>query len=121
MAEDLFKDLGEGCVMLADRTYDGNAMCVTLAARGARACIKPMSSRKPILPKRWVSDPVKLAATHVPENVAFATKPASALAGKPMVAGKAEEIANALAPDVWLRLSVREGTKGAQLHDCALL
>ena len=33
MAEDLFKDLGEGCVMLADRTYDGNAMCATLAAR----------------------------------------------------------------------------------------
>ena len=33
MTDDLFKDLGEGCVMLADRTYDGNAMCATLAAR----------------------------------------------------------------------------------------
>lgn len=107
MAEDLFKDLAEGCVMLADRTCDGSAMRATLAARGAWACIKPMSNRKPILPKRWVGDPVKLAATHVPENVAFATEPASAL--------------NALAPDVWLRLSVREGTKGAQIHDCALL
>lgn len=40
-------------------------------------------------------------------------------AGKPMVAGKAEEIAHALAPDVWQRLSAGEGTKGARLHDWA--
>lgn len=33
MAEDLFKDLAEGCVMLADRTCDGSAMRATLAAR----------------------------------------------------------------------------------------
>ncbi|MDR7157113.1 SRSO17 transposase [Sphingobium xenophagum] len=43
--------------------------------------------------------------------------------GKPMVAGQAEEIAHALAPDAWQRLSAGEGTKGARLYDwayCAL-
>jgi SRSO17 transposase len=40
-------------------------------------------------------------------------------AGKPVVAGKAEEIAKGLDPDVWKRLSAGEGTKGARLHDWA--
>ena len=39
--------------------------------------------------------------------------------GKPMVADKAEEIAHALAPEAWQRLSAGEGTKGARLHDWA--
>nr|WP_087575847.1 IS701 family transposase [Sphingomonas sp. CDS-1] len=122
------------------------------------------------LPKSWTGDPAKLGATHVPEAVGFATKPALAVemirralaadvpfswvaadavygvgdvegalrrackgyvlgvksdhyfgswAGKPLVAGKAEEIAHALAPDAWQRLSAGEGTKGARLHDWA--
>lgn len=40
-------------------------------------------------------------------------------AGKPLVAGKAEEIARDLEPDRWQRLSAGEGTKGARLHDWA--
>ena len=40
-------------------------------------------------------------------------------AGKPPVAGKAEEIAQDLAPGAWKRLSAGEGTKGARLHDWA--
>lgn len=31
------------------------------------------------LPKSWTNDPAKVAATHVPETVAFATKPALAV------------------------------------------
>ena len=38
---------------------------------------------------------------------------------KPPVAGKAEEIARDLEPEVWQRLSAGEGTKGARLHDWA--
>lgn len=122
------------------------------------------------LPKSWTGDPARLAATHVPETIVFATKPALAVdmieralaasvpfawvaadavygvgdiegalrrackgyvlgvksdhyfgswAGKPMVAGKAEEIARDLALDAWQRLSAGEGTKGARLHDWA--
>lgn len=40
-------------------------------------------------------------------------------AGKPAVAGTAEEIARGLAPGAWQRLSAGEGTKGARLHDWA--
>src|SRR3546814_11404090 len=40
--------LGEGCVLLADRAYDSDAMRATLAARGAWACVKPMPNRKHI-------------------------------------------------------------------------
>ncbi|CDO38603.1 transposase (fragment) [Novosphingobium sp. KN65.2] len=122
------------------------------------------------LPKSCTGDPTKLAATHVPETIAFATKPALAVdmigralsanipfswvaaeavygvgdiegalrrackgyvlwvksdhyfgswASKPLVAGKAEEIARDLAPDAGQRLSAGEGTKGARLHDWA--
>lgn len=41
--------------------------------------------------------------------------------GKPPVAGTAEEIAKALAPSAWQRLSAGDGTKGARLHDWAYL
>ena len=40
-------------------------------------------------------------------------------AGKPLIAGTAEEIARDLKPDTWQRLSAGEGTKGARLHDWA--
>ena len=42
-------------------------------------------------------------------------------AGKPAVAGQAEDIATALEPGAWKRLSAGEGTKGARLHDWAYL
>jgi SRSO17 transposase len=38
---------------------------------------------------------------------------------QPVVAGKALEIAQDLAPEAWRRLSAGEGTKGARLHDWA--
>jgi SRSO17 transposase len=41
--------------------------------------------------------------------------------GKPEVAGTAEEIAQALDPAAWQRLSAGEGTKGARLYDWAYL
>ena len=40
---------------------------------------------------------------------------------KPVVAGTAEAIANALAPAAWQRLSAGEGTQGARLYDWAYL
>jgi SRSO17 transposase len=40
-------------------------------------------------------------------------------AGKPAVAGSADEIARGLEPTSWQRLSAGEGTKGARLHDWA--
>src|SRR3546814_6216378 len=47
-ADDMLDGLGEGCVLLADRAYDSDAMRATLAARGAWACVKPMPNRKHI-------------------------------------------------------------------------
>jgi len=41
--------------------------------------------------------------------------------GKPEVAGTAEEIAQALDPAAWHRLSAGDGTKGARLYDWAYL
>jgi SRSO17 transposase len=38
---------------------------------------------------------------------------------KPEVAGTAEQIAQALAPEAWTRLSAGDGTKGARLYDWA--
>jgi SRSO17 transposase len=40
-------------------------------------------------------------------------------AGKPPIAGSADEIARSLDPTSWQRLSAGEGTKGARLHDWA--
>ena len=37
--------VGRGDVLLADRAYDSNALHETLAARGARANVKPMPQR----------------------------------------------------------------------------
>lgn len=122
------------------------------------------------LPKSWTGDPSRLAATHVPENVVFTTKPGLAVdmiqralaadvpfswvagdavygvgeiegclrrackgyvlgvksdhhfgswAGKPQIAGTAQEIARDLDPEAWQRLSAGEGTKGPRLHDWA--
>ena len=44
-AEDMLDSLGGGDILLADRAYDSNALRETLAARGARANVKPMPNR----------------------------------------------------------------------------
>ncbi len=157
------------------RQYTGSAGKITNCQIGVFAAYvsargHAFIDRALYLPKSWTSDPARLAATHVPETVAFATKPALAVdmiqralavdvpfswvaadavygvgdiegalrrackgyvlgvksdhhfgswAGKPPVAGTAEEIARDLAPHAWQRLSAGEGTKGARLHDWA--
>ena len=49
------------------------------------------------------------------------THPFNSWGGRPLVAGTAEEIAQALPASAWARLSAGEGTKGARLHDWACL
>ncbi len=44
-AQDMLDTVGCGDVLLADATYDSNALHETLAARGARANVKPMPNR----------------------------------------------------------------------------
>ena len=157
------------------RQYTGSAGKITNCQIGVFAAYvsargHAFIDRALYLPKSWTSDPARLAAAHVPEAAAFATKPALAVqmirrslaadvpfswvaadavygvgdveqalrrackgyvlgvksdhhfgswGGKPPVAGKAEEIARDLEPEVWQRLSAGEGTKGARLHDWA--
>ncbi len=50
---------------------------------------------------------------------AHATDQFSSWIDKPEVAGTAEQIAQALAPEAWTRLSAGDGTKGARLYDWA--
>src|SRR5450830_1307094 len=98
------------------------------------------------LPKAWTDDPIRMTAAHVPNGIAFATKPALAVkmisqalaANVPFSwvaadsvygvgdiemalrhAGTGEEIAQGLASSAWRRLSAGEGTKGARLDDWA--
>jgi transposase len=44
-AQDMIDTVERGDVLLADRAYDSNALRQTLAARGARANVKPMPNR----------------------------------------------------------------------------
>jgi transposase len=44
-AQDMICTVERGDVLLADRAYDSNALRQTLAARGARANVKPMPNR----------------------------------------------------------------------------
>jgi transposase len=44
-AQDMLGSIGHGDVLLADRAYDSNALHETLAARGAKANVKPMPHR----------------------------------------------------------------------------
>jgi len=44
-AQDMLGTVGRGDVLLADRAYDSNALRESLAARGARANVRPMSRR----------------------------------------------------------------------------
>lgn len=48
-AQDMIDTIGRGDVLLADRAYDSNALRQTLAARGARANVKPMPNRVTVL------------------------------------------------------------------------
>jgi SRSO17 transposase len=52
---------------------------------------------------------------------AHATDQFNSWIDKPEVAGTAEQIAKALAPEAWTRLSAGDGTKGARLYDWAYL
>jgi len=159
------------------RQYTGSAGKITNCQIGVFAAYvsrhgHAFIDRAIYLPKAWTSDLARLAASHVPDGTAFATKPALAVqmigraiaadvpfswvaadsvdgvgdieqtlrragkgyvlgvaanhhfgswAGKPAVAGTADEIARGLDPAVWQRLSAGEGTKGARLHDWAYL
>ncbi|WP_425325058.1 IS5 family transposase [Maricaulis maris] len=47
-ATDMLDGIGEGQILLADRAYDSDALRVSLKARGAWGCIKPMPNRKNI-------------------------------------------------------------------------
>ena len=66
------------------RQYTGSAGKVTNCQIGVFAAYvsargHAFIDRALYLPKSWTSDPARLGATHVPETVAFATKPALAV------------------------------------------
>ena len=159
------------------RQYTGSAGKITNCQVGVFAAYvsqhgHALIDRQLYLPKAWTDDPRRLAAAHVPSEVAFATKPRIAAqmigravtAGVPFawvaadsiygvgeiemalrragkgyvlgvnathhfhswsrklsVSGTAEDIARALDPTAWQRLSAGAGTKGARLYDWAYL
>jgi transposase len=54
-AQDMLATLTDGTILLADRAYDSNLLRETLAARGARANVKPMPHRlKPPAFDTWL-------------------------------------------------------------------
>jgi SRSO17 transposase len=134
------------------RQYTGSAGKITNCQIGVFASYvsgkgHAFIDRALYLPKAWTSDPDRLTAAHVPEAVAFATKPRLAVgmvaraiaAGVPfawvaavnanhwfgswnaeiLVAGEAKDIAEALSAEFWKRLSAGHGTKGERLYDWA--
>ena len=159
------------------RQYTGSAGKITNCQIGVFAAYvsehgHALTDRQLYLPKSWASDPERRAAAHVPDDVAFAAKPAIAadmighaiaadvpfawVAGdsvygvgeiemslrragkgyvlgvtgkhqcwswgrKPMVAGTAQGIAEALPASFWQRLSAGSGTKGERMYDWAYL
>jgi SRSO17 transposase len=159
------------------RQYTGSAGKITNCQIGVFAAYvsgqgHAFIDRALYLPKAWADDPARRAAAHVPQQIAFATKPhlvrtmveraiaagvpfawvvgdsiygvsevemALRRAGKgyvlgvnsnsqfnswgakPAVAGTAAEIAGALDPSAWRRLSAGAGAKGERLFDWAYL
>jgi len=159
------------------RQYTGSAGKITNCQVGVFAAYVSQHGhafidRQLYLPKAWTDDPGRLAAAHVPPEVAFVTKPRievqmigrAITAGVPFawvaadsiygvgeiemalrragrgyvmgvnathhfhswsrtlsVSGTAEDIAKALDPTAWQRLSAGAGTKGARLYDWAYL
>src|SRR3954452_5029405 len=159
------------------RQYTGSAGKITNSQIGVFAAYvsgkgHAFIDRALYLPKTWAEDPARRAAAHVPQQIAFATKPHLARAmveraiaagvpfawvvgdsiygvsavemalrragkgyvlgvaatgqfnswgAKPAVAGTAAEIAGALDPSAWHRLSVGAGAKGERLFEWAYL
>src|SRR6187397_202766 len=159
------------------RQYTGSAGKITNCQIGVFAAYvsghgHAFLDRALYLPKAWADDPARRAAAHVPQQIAFATKPHLARAmveraiaagvpfawvvgdsiygvsevemalrragkgyvlgvnatgqfnswgSKPPVAGTAAEIAGALDPSAWQRLSAGAGSKGERLFDWAYL
>src|SRR3954452_6915565 len=159
------------------RQYTGSAGKITNCQIGVFAAYvsgkgHAFIDRALYLPKAWAEDPARRAAAHVPQQIAFATKPHLARAmveraiaagvpfawvvgdsiygvsevemalrragkgyvlgvaatsqfnswgAKPAVAGTAVEIADALDPSAWRRLSAGAGAKGERLFDWAYL
>jgi SRSO17 transposase len=159
------------------RQYTGSAGKITNCQIGVFAAYvsgkgHAFIDRALYLPKTWADDPARRAAAHVPQEIAFATKPHLARAmveraiaagvpfawvvgdsiygvsevemalrragkgyvlgvnsnsqfnswgTKPPVAGTAAEIAGALDPSAWRRLSAGAGAKGERLFDWAYL
>jgi SRSO17 transposase len=159
------------------RQYTGSAGKITNCQIGVFAAYVSSKGhafidRALYLPKAWADDPARRAAAHVPQEIAFATKPHLArtmveraiAAGvpfawvvgdsiygvsevemglrragkgyvlgvnsnsqfnswgaKPPVAGTAAEIAGALDPSAWHRLSAGAGAQGERLFDWAYL
>ena len=159
------------------RQYTGSAGKITNCQIGVFAAYvsgkgHAFIDRALYLPKAWADDPARRAAAHVPQQIAFATKPHLARAmveraiaagvpfawvvgdsiygvseiemalrragkgyvlgvaatsqfnswgAKPPVAGTAAEIASALDPSAWRRLSAGAGAKGERLFDWAYL
>src|SRR5215213_8020834 len=159
------------------RQYTGSAGKITNCQIGVFAAYvsrhgHALIDRTLYLPKAWTSEPTRMAATHVPPDTFFATKPTLALAmiaraiaagvpfawvaadtvygtgevemglrragkgyvlgvsatsqftswgAKPPIAGTAAEIAGALDPCAWHRLSARAGAKGERLFEWAYL
>src|ERR687883_693145 len=160
-----------------NRQYTGSAGKVTNCQIGVFAAYvsdkgHAFIDRALYLPQAWADDPARRAAAHVPQEIAFATKPHLARAmveraiaagvpfawvvgdsiygvseiemalrregkgyvlgvnsnsqfdswgAKPAVAGTAAEIASALDPSAWHRLSAGVGSKGERLFDWAYL
>jgi SRSO17 transposase len=159
------------------RQYTGSAGKITNCQIGVFAAYvsdrgHAFIDRSLYLPQSWAEDPARRAAAHVPQQIAFATKPQLARAmveraiaagvpfawvtadtvygtgavemalrragkgyvlgvaatsqftswgAKPPVAGTAAEIAGALDPSAWQRLSAGAGSKGERLFDWAYL
>jgi SRSO17 transposase len=159
------------------RQYTGSAGKITNCQIGVFAAYvsdrgHAFIDRALYLPKAWADDPARRAAAHVPQEIAFVTKPHLARAmveraiaagvpfawvvgdsiygvsevemalrragkgyvlgvsatsqfnswgAKPPVAGTAAEIAGALDPSAWCRLSAGVGSKGERLFDWAYL
>src|SRR5215210_7061911 len=159
------------------RQYTGSAGKITNCQIGVFAAYvsgkgHAFIDRALYLPKAWADDPARRAAAHVPQQIAFATKPHLARAmveraiaagvpfawvvgdsiygvsavemalrragkgyvlgvaatsqfnswgAKPPIAGTAAEIASALDPSAWRRLSAGAGAKGERLFDWAYL
>src|SRR6476661_6339646 len=157
------------------RQYTGSAGKITNCQIGVFAAYvsgkgHAFIDRALYLPQAWADDPARRAAAHVPQQIAFATKPHLARAmveraiaagvpfawvvgdsiygvsevemtlrragkgyvlgvnsnsqfnswdTKPPVAGTAAEIASALDPSAWRRLSAGAGAKGERLFDLA--